>query len=311
MPTSNPSAAPTTSQGLVQSAREIAADIKLAHTVFALPFALLGMMLAADAASRLPSLTEWALILFCMVAARTFAMTFNRWADGRLDAANPRTARRAVPAGRVSPTTMLAACLASATLLLLAAAGFTLLDNPWPLILAPAVLLVLALYSLTKRFTALCHAVLGVSLALSPLAAALAIEPASLATPALWLLAGFVLTWVAGFDILYALADLDHDRTHRIFSIPSALGLAGALWASRTLHTLAAALLLTLAFTSPQLGLLFAIATGLCLGLLTLEHTLIARSPAKHLDTAFFTLNGIISIVLGTAGIADLLLKSA
>ncbi|MEQ9454219.1 MAG: UbiA-like polyprenyltransferase [Phycisphaeraceae bacterium] len=309
MPTSNPTATRAPAPGLIHSAREIAADIKLAHTVFALPFALLGMMLAANAASRLPSLTEWALILFCMVTARTFAMTWNRWADGRLDAANPRTARRAVPTGRVSPTTMLAACLASAALLIFGAAGFLLLGNPWPLIFSPLVILILALYSLTKRFTALCHAVLGVSLALSPLAAALAIEPAFLANPALWLLAGFVLTWVAGFDILYALADLEHDRTHRIHSIPSRLGLTGALWTSRTLHVLAAALLLTLAFTSPQLGRLFAIASGLCLGLLTLEHTLIARSPTKHLDTAFFTLNGIISLVLGIAGISDLLLN--
>ncbi|QDU70900.1 UbiA-like polyprenyltransferase [Mucisphaera calidilacus] len=286
----------------------IAADIKLSHTVFALPFALLAMFLAAAGVDRLPSAAEWALILFCMVAARTFAMTFNRWADARLDADNPRTAGRALPAGRVTRPQMLVACLASAALLILGAAGFLLLNNPWPLLLSPAVLLVLALYSLTKRFTALCHLVLGVALGLSPLAAALAIEPAFLTRPDTWLLSGFVLGWVAGFDILYALADLEHDRQHNIFSIPARLGLTAALWLSRTLHLTAAALLVILAATAIHLGAFFALASGIALALLITEHAIVARSHTKHLDVAFFTLNGIISLILGAAGIVDVLM---
>lgn len=308
-PTPQPTTPPPGNAGPIATLSAIAADIKLTHTVFALPFALLAMILAAGHAHRLPSWIECGLILICMVAARTFAMTFNRWADARLDAANPRTTGRAIPAGRVSSAQMLIACLASAALLVLSAAGFLLEDNAWPLILSPAVLFVLALYSLTKRFTALCHLVLGVALGLSPLAASVAIHPPFLATPDPWLIATFVLAWVAGFDILYALADLEHDRAHNIFSIPSRLGLTGALWLSRTLHTLAAALLIVLAVTAPQLGVFFALAAGLTLALLITEHTIVARSHTKHLDVAFFTLNGIISLLLGITGIIDALLK--
>ncbi|WP_428390069.1 UbiA-like polyprenyltransferase [Mucisphaera sp.] len=303
------SPAPAVRSHALAAAREIAADIKLAHTVFALPFALLAMFLAAGSQQRLPNVLEWVLILFCMVTARTYAMALNRWADGRLDADNPRTARRAIPAGRVTPGQMLAATLVSAGLLVAGAAGFLLAENPWPLVFSPLVLLVLGVYSFMKRFSAFCHIVLGIALGLSPLAAGLAIGPAYLAEPELWLLAGFVLAWVAGFDILYALADLKHDQTHGIHSIPSALGLAGALWASRTLHLLAASLLLTLALASPLLGPIFLTAAYLCVGLLVLEHALVASRDDKMLDIAFFTVNGVISVILGTAGIADLLLN--
>ncbi len=287
----------------------VAADIKLAHTVFALPFALLAMMLAAGWAGRWPTLTEVLLIAGCMVAARTAAMTANRAIDAPLDATNPRTAGRAVPAGRVSRTAMTGFAIASSLLLIGFAAGFWLLrDNPWPLALSPVVLVVLLGYPLAKRLTWLCHVILGLALALSPLAAALAIEPGYLAEPAPWLLAAIVLGWVAGFDVIYALLDVASDRATGVRSMPASLGEEHALWISRTLHLGVVAGLLALLWVSPQLGRLFAIAAGLAVALLVVEHVLVWRPANRRIEPAFFTVNGIISILLGAAGIADIAL---
>ncbi len=290
--------------------RLVARDIKLSHTVFALPFALLAMALAAGSAGRLPTVTQVGLILACMVFARTVAMTVNRWADARFDAANPRTAGRALPSGRLTPRFMLAVAAASGLGFVAAAAGFYLADaNPWPLVLSPLVLAYLAGYSFTKRFTSFCHIYLGSALALSPLAAAIAIEPAYLAHPAPWLLAALVAAWVAGFDIIYALQDVDVDRDAGLFSMPSRLGPGPALWISRGLHAAAAAAVITLAVVSPQLNALFAAAAAVTVALLVLEHALVWGSRQRHLHVAFFTLNGVISLLLGAAGIVDAVLR--
>ena len=233
----------------------VARDIKLSHTVFALPFALLATFLAAGSANRLPSVGEFALILLCMVTARTFAMALNRWADASIDARNARTQGRAIPSGRVGTGTMLSVVLGCAALFALSAAGFFFAyENPWPVVFSLPVLVVLGGYSFTKRFTWACHAVLGFALALSPVAAAIAIEPGYLSGPTIWLLAGMVLCWVAGFDVLYALQDTEADRELGLHSVPSRLGVGRALWISRGLHLLAAGMLVAVAAVSAQLG---------------------------------------------------------
>jgi 4-hydroxybenzoate polyprenyltransferase len=289
----------------------VARDIKLSHTVFALPFALLATFLAAGFADRLPSVGEFLLIVMCMVTARTYAMAVNRWADAALDARNTRTAGRALPNGSVSKPFMAGVCVVNAILLVCSAAGFLFVyDNAWPVILSPAVLVLLGGYSYTKRFTWACHAVLGLALAISPVAAAIAIEPAYLARPTVWLLMAMVLCWVAGFDILYAMQDTDADRELGLYSVPSRLGVGRALWISRALHTASAGALVAVALVAVKLGVLFMVAAGLACGLLIFEHALVWGGRTQQLNMAFFTVNGVISVVLGVAGIVDVLTAS-
>lgn len=310
-PAPNPAPTHAPARSPLAVARAVAADIKLAHSVFALPFALLAVFLTIpDSDTPADLALKLALVVACMVTARTWAMTINRLADRKIDAANPRTARRALPAGRLTPRQSLAVALACAALFTLAAAGFGLLfSNWWPSILAIPVLAWIAFYSFTKRFTALCHLFLGGALAASPLCAAAAINPDALAhTPALWWLAGMVLCWVAGFDVIYALQDLDFDRQAGLSSIPALLGPRGAAWASRGLHLVAAACLIAAWRADPRLGLLFAMAVGATLALLVTEHVVLVRKGLAGLDLAFFTLNGIVSCLLGAAGIVDLLM---
>ncbi len=203
--------------------------IKIEHTLFALPFAFLGMLLAAGG---WPSWRTVCWIVVAMVGARSAAMAFNRLVDRRIDAANPRTAGRALPAGLVTPAAVAAFILASAALLALAAWEL----NPLAFALTPVALAILFLYSYTKRFTWAAHLVLGLSLAGAPLGAWIAVRGDVQATPLL--LAGVVLTWTAGFDILYALQDVDFDRRTGLFSIPARFGVVGALWISGALHVL-------------------------------------------------------------------------
>ncbi len=306
------------------------ADIKIAHTVFALPFAVLGVFLATpafrhDAANAPPSAGaarssdaigvlafQLLLILVCMFLARTWAMIVNRWADWRFDAANARTARRAIASGKLAPRQAVAIALVCAACFLFACAGFwAVWGNPLPLILGVPVLAWLGFYSFTKRFTALSHIVLGISLGLSPNAAAAAIEPGAVFStqgfqPTIVLLAGFVLLWVAGFDVAYALQDLDFDRKTGLRSIPARVGVRGALWIARLFHV-AAFILLLLAWRADTrfgVGMGGAIAgVGL---LLFGEHVILARRGIAGLPLAFGTLNGVISVVLGIAGCVDI-----
>jgi 4-hydroxybenzoate polyprenyltransferase len=289
-------------------------DIKLSHSVFAMPLALLATFLAAaDGSSadrrHLPSAIAFALIVVCMVTARTVAMTVNRLVDARIDAANPRTAGRAIPSGRLSRGFVAVMALLCAAIFMAATVPFWLYwHNPWPLLLSPVALAWLCFYSYTKRFTWLCHLFLGSSLGLSPLAAALAIEPTYLARPEPYLLAGMVLCWVAGFDIIYALQDVDVDRAAGLYSMPAKLGVEPALWISRSLHAISLALLLLLGHLAPSLGGGWAAGVAIMGALLVVEHALVWLSRTRHLDVAFFTVNGAVSLILGGLGILDVVL---
>lgn len=286
----------------------VARDIKLSHTVFALPFALLAMVLAAGWAERLPRMIELGSILLCMVTARTYAMALNRLSDATIDARNDRTEQRALPSGRVRRDTMLWVVIFSAVAFVGCTALFIAVSsNTWPLILSLPVLFVLGGYSYTKRFTWACHLVLGLALAISPVAAVIAIEPGYLQTPTAWLIALMVLCWVAGFDVLYALQDTEVDRTLGLHSIPSRLGVDAALWISRGLHIVSAGALVAALLLSRQLGIAFTVAAGMTCALLVLEHALVWGGRTKQLNMAFFTVNGIISVLLGLAGIIDVM----
>ncbi|CAN5850655.1 putative 4-hydroxybenzoate polyprenyltransferase [soil metagenome] len=312
-----PPKTPASKASLSSSLRLAALDIKLTHSVFALPFALLGAALAAfppGASSAGPAprdhralVEKFALIILCMVLARTWAMLINRIADARIDAANPRTAGRAVASGRLPPRTAMALALACALGFTGAAAAFwPLFSNPWPLALALPVLAWLALYSYAKRFTLLCHMLLGSALAISPISAALAIDPSSLAhTPALYALSAMVLCWVAGFDIIYALQDESFDRARGLHSIPAALGPRRAVYISRTLHAAAVAALFISYALEARFGLLFLTGVAVAALCLIAEHIVLQRRGLAGLPLAFFTLNGIVSCTLGALGITD------
>jgi len=292
----------------------VARDIKLSHTVFALPFALLAAYLAA-ASVAVPQLPRWeaiGLIVICMVLARTMAMAVNRWADAKIDAENPRTAGRAIPSGKLSAEFMLGVALISAGGFVAAAGAFWFLsENPWPVLCSPIVLIWLAAYSFTKRITWLCHLVLGSALALSPLAAALAIAPQTLfgpaASPEAYLLAVVVLCWVAGFDIIYALQDVQIDKQQGLHSMPAKLGVEPALWISRALHLMSFTAMIALWNYSEALGEGFLFSAAIAGALLVLEHTLVWNSKTKHIHMAFFTINGVISILLATMGVIDIM----
>jgi len=296
----------------VRNARLLAADIKLHHSVFAMPFAVLAAFMAAAGTaggidwSRFA--VQLALVVAAMVFARTVAMLANRVLDRGIDATNPRTAGRALPSGRVSPRAALAFAAAGSAGFAAVCAGFGVLDgNWWPAILCGPVLAWLCLYPLLKRFTALCHLYLGSSLAMSPLAAAIAVRPAALQEPALWLLAAMVMAWVAGFDVIYALQDVEVDRREGHFSLPARVGVVPALWISRLLHVAAIGCLTGVAAADPRLGMPFAVAVVAIAALLAAEHLTVARWGTTRLALAFFTLNGAVSCLLGVAGVVDIL----
>jgi 4-hydroxybenzoate polyprenyltransferase len=301
----------------------MAADIKLAHSVFALPFAVFAAFLAGPnpGAASGNSTSDWmaflvklGLIVVCMVLARTWAMLVNRLVDRKIDAANARTSRRAFASGALSPLAGWAVALACAALFV----GVTWVflwqwKNPWPLRLSGPVLAWLGVYSLTKRFTMWCHVWLGASLAASPVAAAIAVDPQKvigpLPTATIWWLAGFVLLWVAGFDVIYALQDEGFDKDKGLKSIPAALGSKGARVASMLLHAGAATMLLAAWTSHGRLNHMFGAGIGAVLILLVTEHIVVAMSARRGLaglNVAFFTLNGVVSCVLGVLGILDL-----
>ncbi|MCA9277654.1 MAG: UbiA family prenyltransferase [Phycisphaeraceae bacterium] len=289
--------------------RAMAKDIKLAHSVFALPFAVLGALLAWDRTE--PASTTWlklVLVVVCMVCARTWAMVVNRLADRHIDSENPRTVRRAIASGRVLFADGIKIALVSALVFVAACSGFWFVDgNIWPVVLSIPVLGWIALYSFTKRFTALCHVFLGGALAASPIAAGIAMQPEAVADmPALWLLAGMVVFWVAGFDVIYALQDLSFDREKKLHSIPAALGADGALWVSRVFHVIAIVMLVLAWQQDTRFGIVFGLGVVAAVMLLAAEHLVLMKQGEKGLAMAFFTLNGIVSCVLGIAGAIDI-----
>jgi 4-hydroxybenzoate polyprenyltransferase len=286
--------------------RAFARDIKISHTLFALPWALLATFLAADPLPHhLPYAGQIALILLCMVTARTVAMAMNRLLDAPLDAVNPRTQGRALPAGRLSKRFVLGAIILCVVGFIAGTLGFWFVyQNPWPPILALPVLAFLSAYPLLKRFTRLCHYYLGMALALAPLCAWLAIR-GTLDWPPLIMFAA-VLTWTAGFDILYACQDYDSDRQTGVHSVPAKVGIPRALWIARGTHAFSAAMIFLLGIVSPPLATLYFIGAALAALLLIVEHLLVKPTDLSKLNLAFFTLNGVLSVLLATLGILDL-----
>lgn len=271
--------------------------IKFSHTVFALPFAFTGAVLAAGG---FPTAYQAFWILMAMVGARTAAMGMNRVIDAEIDARNPRTAGRAIPAGLIGKGTAVAFIVISILLMLYAAHRL----NPLCLYLSPVALFFLVLYSYCKRFTALAHVVLGICLAAAPLGAWIAIR-GSVDLPAV-LLGLAVLFWVAGFDILYALQDLEFDKGAGLHSIPSRFGVNGSLWIARLFHVTMVALLAGL-YVSAGLGVWYLAGFVLCVAMLLYEHWLLRGGDLSRLDAAFFAMNGYISITLFVATFVDVL----
>jgi 4-hydroxybenzoate polyprenyltransferase len=273
--------------------------IKWEHSVFALPFALCGAMLAA---SGLPTAHQLLWIVIAMLAARSAAMAFNRLADATIDAANPRTRTRALPAGQLSPTFVATFVVVSCAIFILAASQL----NRLTLWLSPVALAVLLLYSYTKRFTRLSHLVLGFALGIAPSAAWIAVRGSL--DPRILLLTAAVTFWVAGFDILYACQDFEFDRTAGLHSIPRHIGIPAALWIARAFHLIMLILLVALlpAFALGKLALAGVIAVML---LLLYEHSLVKPTDLTKLNAAFFTMNGVISVVFALFIAADLLLR--
>lgn len=286
-----------------------ARDIKLSHTVFAMPWAILAMFMAVGKTrpSGWPAWGQVGLIVLCMVFARTFAMASNRLLDARLDALNPRTQGRAIPSGRVSARFVVLMLFLAGTGFVVSTAGFrAYFDNPYPLLLSIPVLLFLGAYPLLKRVSWLCHLYLGLALAIAPLCAWVAI--AGVPPAWLYLMAGAVLTWTAGFDIIYACQDYDSDRQTGVHSIPARFGIAPALWLSRGLHLLCILMLFALGWTSPMLGTIYLIGSTAAAVLLVVEQSLVRADDLSRVGLAFFTLNGIVSLLVGTLGIVDVLM---
>jgi 4-hydroxybenzoate polyprenyltransferase len=271
--------------------------VRFSHTLFALPFALTGMLLAADGLPPAP-VVGW--ILVAMVAARTAAMTFNRLADRHLDAANPRTAGRSLPAGRLSAPFVAGVFVAAAGLLAVAAWRL----NPLALSLTPLALFILCGYSLSKRFTSFSHVVLGVALAGAPLGAWIAVRGDVTLEP--FLLAAAVMFWTAGFDVIYALQDEEHDRGAGLHSLPVLLGPGGALWMSRVFHALTIAFLSALGY-SANLGWFYGGAVAASAILLLVEHLLVRPGDLSRLQLAFFRVNVALGMIVLTGTFVDLL----
>ncbi|MBI2213453.1 MAG: UbiA family prenyltransferase [Acidobacteria bacterium] len=273
--------------------------IKFQHTVFALPFALLA---AFTVAGGIPPLMKLAWILVAMVGARSAAMAFNRLVDAPIDAANPRTASRAIPAGLVSRSFVAFFTIVSIALFVFACWKL----NRLALILAGPTLVVLLGYSFTKRFTSLSHLVLGLALGIAPIGAAVAIE--GVFNLKVLPLSASVMLWTAGFDILYSMQDLDFDRSKGLFSLPSRLGGERAFLLARIFHLLALA-----GFVSFGLlfgfGAIYWVGIAAAAGLLLWQHSIVSPKDISRIDAAFFTANGILAAVVFLCGAADLIMR--
>lgn len=272
--------------------------IKIEHSVFALPFAFIGALLAAGG---WPTWQQVMWIVVAMVGGRSAALTFNRIADLQLDKANPRTANRELPSGQLSLGFAWVFTIASSAALVLAAWQL----NPLALKLSPFVLAILFFYSYTKRFTAFSHWVLGFTLGMAPAGAWVAIR-GTLEWP-IASLTVVVMFWVAGFDIIYSCQDVEHDRRAGLYSVPARLGVGGALWISRVLHLLMVGVLAYVVFIF-QLGVLAVVGLALTAILLGWEHSLVKANDLSRVNAAFFSVNGYISVLLLLFWGADVLL---
>lgn len=280
--------------------------VKFSHTIFAMPFALVGFI-TATYGQKDQGLQPLLLVkvVLCMVFARSAAMAFNRWLDRDIDARNPRTVIREIPAGVIKADSALLFVLVNCFLFILT----TWFINPLCFFLSPVALVVILGYSFTKRFTALCHLVLGLGLSLAPVGAHLAVTGQFSVAPVL--LGAAVLTWVAGFDIIYALQDEEFDKAHNLFSIPVALGRNQALRLSEGLHLVSGLFMLSSMYkynSTLALGWISVIAISVFLLMLIYQHLIIRPGDLSRVNIAFFTTNGIASLIFGVLVIADIVL---
>ncbi|MDQ6418235.1 UbiA-like polyprenyltransferase [Paenibacillus sp. LHD-117] len=285
---------------MIRKLRIILEMIKFEHTIFALPFAFLGAILGSVAMEgMLPSWSEIGWVTLAMFGARSAAMSLNRLIDSAIDRNNPRTSNRAIPAGLLKSAEVLLFILVSFALLFIAAYNL----EPIAMKLMPIAVFFLVIYSYTKRFTWLCHIVLGLTIALAPLGGWVAVTGEfSLSA---WLLYGTVALWIAGFDIIYATQDYEYDRGAGLHSIPARFGIAGALWIARGLHAVTAVGFILL-FVSTQLGWLYLVGALLSVGMLFYQHYLVRPTDLSRVQTAFFGMNGTLSVVLFVFAFVDL-----
>jgi 4-hydroxybenzoate polyprenyltransferase len=273
--------------------------IKWEHSIFALPFALCGAMLAAGG---FPAWRQLAWIVVAMVSARSAAMAFNRLTDASIDAANPRTATRALPIGQLTPAFVSTFVLVSCGIFVFAAAKL----NRFSLMLSPVALAVILVYSYTKRFTRWSHLFLGFALGIAPAAAWIAVRGSL--DPRVLLLTAAVTFWVGGFDVIYACQDYDYDRSHGLHSLPRYLGVRNALVIARLFHLAMLGLLVALVVTF-GLGKLAVVGVIAVAALLLYEHMLVRHDDLSKLNAAFFTMNGVISVIFFLFVASDLLLR--
>lgn len=292
--------------------------VKFSHTIFAMPFAFIGFFLAIPQVSAsggciiMPGtmsgilspilLQKFGLVLVCMVTARNAAMAFNRYLDRHFDALNPRTAIREIPAGILSAESALRFVIGNSIVFVIA----TWFINPLCFYLSFVALFVVLFYSFTKRFTALCHLVLGVGLSLAPIGAYLAVTGSFALLPLLFSFA--VIFWVSGFDIIYALQDVEFDQSHQLNSIPAALGKERALWVARLLHVCSAACV-TIAGVYGGFHWLYFVGYGVFVGMLINQHRLVKPNDLSKVNLAFMTSNGIASVVFAIFVIAALFIQ--
>lgn len=275
--------------------------IKFSHTVFALPFALLGFFIGVKSTEAHFDWKVLGLVILCMIFARSAAMAFNRLIDTDVDKENPRTAIREIPAGVISKTSALVFVILNSLFFIVA----TYFINTICFYLSPVALLIILGYSYTKRFTFLCHLILGLGLSLAPIGAWLAVTGKFAVLPVLFSFA--VLFWVSGFDIIYALQDEAFDKSKGLHSIPAAIGTKNALLLSSVFHLFSAAFILTAGFIA-YAGMYYWIAAAIFSGLLLYQHSLVKPDDLSKVNIAFFTTNGIASIVFAALAIADLYL---
>jgi 4-hydroxybenzoate polyprenyltransferase len=277
--------------------------VKFSHTVFAMPFALIGFSLGVAKDEYEFSIRLLLLVILCMIFARNAAMGFNRLADRRFDALNPRTKNREIPAGIIGEKAAAAFIIINAILFIIAA-GFI---NRLTLFLSPVALLVILGYSLTKRITALCHFILGLGLSLAPIGAYISVTGTFNLTPLIF--SFIVLTWVSGFDIIYALQDDEFDRSNQLYSLPSATGRRRALTISVLVHFITFLLVLAAGYTCNG-GYLYWAGAAVFTILLVYQHTIVKPDDLSKVTLAFGTTNGIASILFSIFVILDLLFRN-
>jgi 4-hydroxybenzoate polyprenyltransferase len=277
--------------------------VKFAHTIFALPFALIGFFLAVKYAGYEFSWKTFLFVILCMVFARNAAMSFNRFADRHIDKINPRTKSRELPSGIINPRNALIFIIANVVLFI----ATTWFINLLVFCLSPVALLVILGYSLTKRFTFLCHFILGLGLSLAPIGAYLSVTGKFDIVPLFF--SFVVLFWTAGFDIIYALQDDDFDKNNKLFSVPAWLGKGRALLLSSIVHLVAAILVIVVgAFAG--FNLWFWIGAGIFISLLTYQHLIIKHDDLSKVNVAFFTTNGVASVLFACFTILSLFIGS-